>query len=117
MEPPALTLVADGLLSKWGFNDGGTPDELMDYWDHLGIPYPDIDWHDALRKLVRDHLIPELTKHHEIDVVDMEGIHNPIRALTVDGIKIDGYRSHNKVRLTPAWVTVPYSTIAEACGL
>lgn len=115
MEPPSLILRSQGLLSKWGFSDGDTPEDLMDYWDELGVPYP--DWRPALCAIVQRHLLPELAKRHKVEVEEIETIHNPIRATVVDGTEIDDTSGEDEVVLTPEWVTVPYPAIARACGL
>lgn len=119
VEPPELILNSASLLSKWGFNDGNIPDHLMDYWDDIGIAYPDVDWHHALCTLVHRFLLPELTKHHVIEVVDsVETIHNPIRAITIDGVAVEQFwYSDYKPTLIPQSVHVPYTAIAEICGL
>lgn len=117
LDGPTLTLYSCGLLSKWGFNDGDTPEVLTDYWDELGIAYP--DWRNALRTLVRKYLLPALAEHHSIEVVEIETIHNPIRASMVDGIDVGEcwYGDRDEPRLTPESVDVPYEAIATACGL
>lgn len=114
---PTLTLYSQNLLSKWGFNDGDTPEHLMDYWDDQGIDYSGIDWRQVLRRLVRDHLLPALTRHHRIEVYEIETIHNPIRASVVDGITIDAHEMNRGLTLNPESVDVPYPAIATACGL
>jgi len=116
VEPPALTLCSQGLLSKWGFNDGDMPEELMDYWDTLGVDYSDIDWRDALRKLVRTYLLPQLEANHHITIYDIETIHNPIRAATVDGLEIDDTEDTD-IRLVPEHITIQYNAVATACEL
>lgn len=115
MDPPSLTLTSQSLLSKWGFSDGDTPEELMDYWDEIGIPYP--DWHTALCAMVQEYLLPELSKCHRIEVQEICTIHNPIRATVVDGIEIDDSLGMDQMTLTPESITVPYTAIAKACGL
>jgi hypothetical protein len=72
-----LRLGADGLASKWGFNDGDMPDELWDILDDLVIPTDLVNWHEVLRRLVRMHLVPLLPAG--IEVYNVETIHNPIR--------------------------------------
>jgi hypothetical protein len=118
MRPPSLTLSADCLCSKWGFNDGDMPDVLMDYWDELdSVEYARIDWHAALRTLVREHLVPAMeAAGHTVEVYDIETIHNPIRARLIDGVEIDDYdpQSGEDIDVT---VTVPYEAIARACSI
>lgn len=106
---PTITLHSFGLLSKWGFGDGDAPDEWLDYLDERGIDWDDAEW--PLAALVRRYLLPELAKHHAIDVYEIGTIHNPIRASKVDGIEIDDRAINDEVELVPASVDVP---LAEA---
>jgi hypothetical protein len=101
-----LVLAADDLLSKWGFNDGDEPEALLDLMDERGMPYPTIDqWTATLRRLVREHLLPALDQ--QVEVVDIETSHNPVRARTVDGVDIeDRRRTGPAIRLTPEAVSV-----------
>lgn len=70
-----MILSAAGLASKWGFNDGDMPDEV---WDELGDDLVHaVNWHEALRVLVRRHLVPLLPAGTK--VYDVETNHNPIR--------------------------------------
>lgn len=108
----ALRLPSACLLSKHGFNDGDVPDALLDVLDERGLPYPD-GWHEALRVLVREHLLPVLDQR--VEVVDVETNHNPIRAWTVDGVEVkDRWTAmFDAVRLTPEWVEVPVDRVIE----
>lgn len=108
----ALRLPSDGLLYKYGFNDGDVPDELLDVLDERGLPYPK-DWHAALRVLVREHLLPALDQR--VDAFDIETNHNPIRALTIDGVEVKGQQTVTgaAIRLTPAYVEVPVDRVIE----
>lgn len=115
--PPPLPLHSDGLLSRWGFGDG---DVLFDYiCDHLedhGVQVMDVDEAEVLRALVRKHLLPELRKHHEIELVDIDCNHNPIRARRVDGVDVtDLWRDSNQqqVTLRPDCVEVPVAAVLE----
>jgi hypothetical protein len=113
---PRLTLYASDLCWKWGFGDGDCPDNLLDYWDEIGAEYP--YWHDALCRLVRKYLVPAMEDAgHEVVVYDIETIHNPIRAAKIDGVDIDDYAVGPPMELRPEFVEVPYSAIAEVCGL
>lgn len=105
-----LTLVSGCLLSKWGFNDGDEPDWLLDILDARGIEHPD-DWHAILRRLVREDLLPALDQR--VEVVDIDTIHNPIRAVTVDGVDVeDRWREDDPgVSLTPESVDVPVERV------
>ncbi len=120
MVAPTLTLVAGSLLSKWGFNDGDEPDHLLDYMDEIGVDYNalPVGWHEALRILVRGHLLPALAATgHQVEVYDIETIHNPIRASKVDGVEIDDYALDEQVELRPESVTVQWADVATALGL
>lgn len=107
-----LTLFSEGLCSKWGFNDGDMPDHIRDWCDENGIECRSVDWHAVLRKLVRDHLLPALAEHHEVEVYDIGTQHNPIRATRIDGQEIDVYKGPSPT-LTPEWVTVPADAVAR----
>ncbi|WP_431889434.1 hypothetical protein [Nocardiopsis alba] len=109
IDEPTITLYSFGLLSKWGFGDGDTPDEWLDYLDERGVDWDDAEW--PLVQIVRRYLLPELAKNHAIDVYEIGTIHNPIRASKVDGIEIDDRAINDEVELTPASVEVP---LAEA---
>jgi hypothetical protein len=108
----ALRLSSECLLSKYGFNDGDEPDELLDALDQRDLPHPD-NWHAALRVLVREHLLPVLDQR--VELVNVETNHNPIRAITVDGV--DAHRQWRAedlgIRLTPEWVDVPLDRVIE----
>lgn len=117
MEQPTLTLYADGLCSKFGFNDGDWPEDLLEYWVETGVDLSGVEWHEALRKLVRIHLIPAMeAAGHTVEVYNIETVHNPIRARMIDGVEYDGRRAPSG-GLSPESVTVPYAAIAAACGI
>jgi hypothetical protein len=111
-----LTLFSAGLLSKWGFNDGDEPDDVADWLETDGISYGDISWHPVLRRLVREHLLPALEQ--TVVVYDIETIHNPIRAESVDGIRVDDYYQTGirgeTLTLTPEYIEVPYALVLAA---
>lgn len=109
MSDPTLWLSSSCLLSKYGFNDGDEPDAWLDWCDEQGIDYNAWPWHHVLRRLVREHLVPKLDQH--VEVYDIDTIHNPIRALTVDGVSIDDLADHPDGMLTPDGVEVAYSEV------
>lgn len=111
-DEPTLWLPSDDLLSKYGFGDGDEPDAFWDWRDEHGIE--DIAWHPTLRRLVREHLLPKLDQR--VEVYDIETIHNPIRADTVDGIEVD-HRRDQGITLTPDGVEVPYSEVLRIARL
>lgn len=108
---PTLHLGSSSLLSKYGFDDGVIPDQVLDYLDEHGMAYPD-DWHRILVRLVRIHLLPELLKHHVIEVEEIDAHHNPIRARSVDGVSIDTDLPAS-ITLMPAYVLVPMAAVAR----
>ncbi|MEU9894247.1 hypothetical protein ACIBCS_27840 [Streptomyces phaeochromogenes] len=110
-DEPSLTLHSDGLLSKFGFNDGDDPDEWLDYCEANGIDYNEVDF--PLVQLVRQHLLPALDQ--AVTVYEVETAHNPIRAHTVDGVEVRGNDTvHGEpIELTPEQVTIPMSEVAR----
>lgn len=105
-----LTLYSDGLCSKWGFHDGDMPDQVRDWCAGIGVEPYAVDWHEVLRKLVHEYLLPALAEHHEIEVYHIITSHNPIRASRIDGEDIDA-RNGPRPRLTPELVTVPAEAV------
>ena len=110
---PVLTLFADGLLSKFGFNYGDEPDLWLDYCEQHGLSFDYRAWHSILRQLVRRYLLPALAQ--KVITVNIETIHNPIRALTVDGIDVEGCWNgpQPEPELTPEYVEIPMSEVAK----
>ena len=109
-----LTLFSSSLLSKWGFNDGDAPDQWYDYCDAQGIDCSQADAEFPLVELVRRYLLPVLDQ--VVTVVEIETIHNPIRAETVDGLDVTEYwygRRGEGPRLTPEYVDIPMSEVAK----
>ncbi|MGW3410257.1 hypothetical protein [Streptomyces sp. NPDC000888] len=109
---PSLTLHSDGLLSKFGFNDGDDPEEWLEYCEANGIDYNEVDF--PLVQLVRQYVLPALDQ--TVTVVEIETAHNPIRAKTIDGIEVvngeftvDGW----PIDLTPESVTIPMAEVAR----
>jgi hypothetical protein len=112
----ALYLDATSLLSKWGFGDG---DCLNDWWwDTYDEPFPeDIDFHDVLVHLVKRHLLPRIAEAgYVIDVMTIDTIHNPIRAETVNGRRIDHHSDHDDAEeaLTGIYVNITAEQVNEA---
>jgi hypothetical protein len=109
----SLHLPSWGLLSKFGFSDGDMPDDLCDWLeDRLGIEHArDMPWHTVLEALVREQLLPVIDQ--TVEVVSIETIHNPIRAVTVDGVDVTDfwYGDPGQPTLTPEGVTVSYETV------
>jgi hypothetical protein len=107
-----LTLWSGDLLSKWGFNDGDKPDNLIDWLEADGIDYVSLRWRPVLQRLVREHLLPRLDQ--DVVVYDIETSHNPIRAESVDGVRIDSCADNDHIVLTPDHVDVPYVDVLAA---
>lgn len=111
MDEPHLTLFSADLLSKWGFNDGDDPEDWLDYCEANGIDYNAIDF--PLAEVVRRYLLPALDQH--VTVVEIETIHNPIRAETVDEVDVTGAWMGRQPgpQLTPERVDVPMAEVAR----
>ncbi len=114
MSEPILRLYSNSLLSKWGFNDGDIPEAVYDLFEENGVDY---DWHATLIALVRTHLIPVLDQ--DVEVFEIETIHNPIRVRTVDGKLVNHHEIDSSVRLTPKYIDVSLSIVlaVAAAGL
>lgn len=89
----------ESILSKWGFDDGDMLDDLL--WDN-GIELD--DKHKLLIKVVREKVLPEIKQH--VEVFEIGTIHNPIRAESVDGVKVDNYGDNPNIHLLPESVEV-----------
>lgn len=106
---PCVILVTAGLLSKWGFNDGDAPDNYLDYCEERGL-FPS-SWRDLLPRIVREHVLPVLDQR--VEVTEISTNHNPVRAVTVDGVNVedDWYDVDAERILTPDTVAVPMAAI------
>ena len=117
-----LYLQASSLLSKWGFNDGDEPDELLDRLESEGIDpwHPDLEWRAVLYELVRVHLLPLIPRAVELGS-PLLGIHNPASAVRIDGVDVsDLHRAHPSQvdfqypDLNAIDVEVPWPTVLAA---
>lgn len=113
---PGITLYSDGLLSKWGFDDGDAPDGWLDWCADQGIDWrTHRSWRDGtLPELVRRFLLPKIEQ--QIEVVNISTAHNPIRAETVDGQDVSDlwYEPDAELpALTPESVTVPMAEVLK----
>lgn len=107
---PAVTLVSECLLSKWGFNDGADDEAWLDWCEDNGIDYNAVDY--PLIELVKTYLIPALDQAVTVSVIETS--HNPIRVETVDGVDVteQWYDARPPTtRLTPEYVDVPMSEV------
>lgn len=117
-EDRGVVFNASGLLSKWGFGDGDAPDLVLDYCDELAVAYPSSEtWHAVLTAVVRQLLAPLLDEH--VELVEIDTIHNPIRAERVDGQVINHYATEEDLPALSHWsevrVFVPVAELALAC--
>ncbi len=106
-----LYLVPQSLLSKWGFWDGDMPEQVWDRIDAEELGYENVDWHTVLRSLVRRYLLPELARHHQVEVYDIETNHNPIRASIVDGTLVNDFEGTPDVAWCVPGVAVPMDEV------
>ena len=82
------TFNASGLLSKWGFDDGDTPDDVADeHWRRSPGPFSPKharDWRaDVIVPIAEHLLVPALPV--PVEFYSISTSHNPARVLTVDG--------------------------------
>jgi hypothetical protein len=92
------------LLSKWGFGDGGMlTNLLLDNNHSLSLS------HHILRCIAREHILPFLDQ--TVEVEDSCKMHNPIRAISVDGSEIDCGKS--SILLTPKYIEVSDQVILK----
>jgi hypothetical protein len=118
VQPPELHLTVEGLCSAWGFNDGDEPEAFVDYWAATGVKRHLFNhgWHDVLSLLVRSHLVPALeAAGHTVEVYDIDTIHNPVRAVRIDGVEVDNHNGGVPVEVRVEGVTVPYADVLRAC--
>lgn len=102
-----VVLSTDGLLSKWGFEDGDTLSELACDWRYdEGL---DVDYKDLLVELVRRFVLPILDQ--QVEVYTLTTSHNPIRARRVDGVEGDEHGENEGITLTPETVTIPMAQV------
>lgn len=110
--PLHIHLIAEGLLSKWGFGDGDVLDDLSyALWADEGLR---IGQQELLVAAVRKWLLPALDQR--VEVVEVITIHNPIRATTIDGEHVEHlwYEvDDGAVLLTPASVQVATSDLLD----
>ncbi|HTW17057.1 MAG TPA: hypothetical protein VMF51_18145 [Nocardioides sp.] len=120
----ALRLGSECLFSRFGFNDGDVPAQLLDYCDTFGLPYPTDDpagrvlydptsaWHVTLAALVKERLVPLLPV--EVAVEEIGTNHNPIRAKSVAGVDVD-WSSYDAAEAAHTWpevaIWIPYDQV------
>lgn len=110
-------LMAEGLLSKWGFGDGdGLQDYLYDLVDGGLITHNMIPERDKLLAWAVDtYLMPELVRRGiKVELLAIGSNHNPVRALRVNGHDVDWYDDSSwpaKDELRGIEVLVPHEAI------
>ena len=111
MSETTVRLWSDGLLSKWGFDDGDVLDDITYQWSIDGLPEAQVRDHDLLTAAVFQLLLPRLDQ--VVGVQEIITIHNPIRAATVDGTDVTGLwlDPNAESMLTPAFVDVSESEL------
>jgi hypothetical protein len=107
----AVMFVTDGLVSKYGFEDGaqlardGRVTALLDRLAiETGTP---VDDQDLLVAVVRRFVVPRVRQR--VTFAEVGTAHNPARAATVDGRPV---RAGDMPRLTPPVVTVALADVA-----
>lgn len=98
--PEEVMLFSDGLLSKWGFSDGGLLDWLFEF-------IRDCDTHKVLAETVKRYLVPNLDC--DVELIEIWTCHNPIRAKSINRVGVEGLwfdpeAGHDD--LSPSFVTV-----------
>jgi fido (protein-threonine AMPylation protein) len=114
-----LRLDADSLFSKFGFYDGDVPESFDEWRAAQGLEPIDWllggDWHWILVELVRTRLLPALNR--TVEVGNIGGNHNPIRAVTVDGVEAEEFEQQVRDDLVedlrPEYVEVPYREVEQ----
>ena len=99
-----MKFYTNGLLSKWGFEDG---DQLIEYtYASYAWGAPQLcDRNDLLVAVVRKFVLPHLVQR--VEVYEIGGSHNPIRAKSVDGVEFDNhYDTEQPDLLTPSVLEV-----------
>lgn len=101
-----MRFYTESLLSKFGFGDG---DMLNDLLFDSGISLD--NEHDLLIKVVREHVLPAIKQ--QVVVYEIKTIHNPIRADSIDGVKVNVYQDNEHIKLEPEFVEVDDSVILK----
>lgn len=119
-----LILFTDGLLSKWGFDDGDPFDPVYEWFheqhgdslmNHCDCPTFDlgVDDRELLVELVKRHVLPVLDQRLEVEVIGT--IHNPIRACSIDGVPVPDEVHYGQMEapaaITPDALAVSYEQI------
>lgn len=108
-----MRLYSDGLLSKWGFGDGGVIRQQL--LAPSGLWWIKEFEHHVLRELVRTRLLPVIEQ--KVEVCEITTSHNPIRAVTVDGATVDLYADdEDQPVLTPEFVDIPDEEVLQVAA-
>ena len=106
MESRTVVFSTEGLLSKWGFEDG---DLLMGFMNENGFDVGDYSHEALLVAAVRRFVIPRI--RNRVEVEEVSTLHNPIRAVLVDGKKVDCFNPDDSLSLDPAEVAVSHEEL------
>lgn len=92
-----ITLFADSLFSKWGFQDGDVIDDVLYRLHREGRSsgYEDIDDHAVLDALVKRRLLPLVRAALAPNAIEYECIvtcHNPCRVFSVGGERVSHFK-------------------------
>ena len=125
MSEQMIAFDTESFLSKWGFGDGDMLDDLL--WENGFEDPPQGFGHRVLEEVIRQKVLPEVKDELEVDII--QGIHNPVRALTVNGQGVRKFwygdvgtdRMGNDIGeppvIRPAVVPVPASKVLEIARL
>lgn len=109
MDDRPLHLDMSSLCSKWGFGDGDMLDDW--WWDTYGEA-PSLNSDDLLHALVLTYLAPAIeAAGHRVEIVRVETCHNPVRAISLDGLEVDWYSLEDE--LSDVSVDVPRPGVEE----
>jgi hypothetical protein len=106
-----MRFYTSSLLTKFGFEDG---DQLTNILLDNGFELQNSEY--LLRRIVRERILPVLDQ--KVEVQDI-GMHNPIRAVSIDGINIDTNinNSQHSLALSPKYIDVDNEDIFEMITL
>jgi hypothetical protein len=109
----------NGLLSKFGFEDGDMLDDMLDWAGYAGLDqvhhftvsdeYDSFSfYHVVLSVAVCAYVVPALDQRVDIEL--LHTIHNPVRANRVDGQRVESWYD-SPFTLTPEFVEVADETV------
>lgn len=102
-----MRFYTSGLLSKWGFIDGGLLDDMLyGLLESREISLRQLDAVDSRKLLcwaVENYVLPKIKS--DVGIVFRATSHNPVRADRVNGMDVDWF-SENEFEIEPAFVDV-----------